>query len=91
MGHGEEFDKMWCTGKGNGKPLQYSCLENLTNSMKRQKDTTPEDEPPSLEGVQYATGEEQRAIMNSSKKSDVVGPKWKRHSVVDVSGDESKV
>ena len=61
------------------------------DSMKRQKDTTPEDEPPSLEGVQYATGEEQRAIMNSSKKSDVVGPKWKRHSVVDVSSGESKV
>ena len=61
------------------------------DSMKRQKDTTPEDEPPSLEGVQYATGEERRAIMNSSKKSDVVGPKWKRHSLVDVSGDESKV
>ena len=52
---------------------------------------TLEDKPPRSEGVQYATGEEQRAIMNSSKKSDVVGPKWKRHSVVDVSGDESKV
>ena len=61
------------------------------DSMKRQKDMTPEDEPPSLEGVQYATGEEWRAIMNSSKKSEVVGPKWEWHSVVDMSGDESKV
>ena len=63
------------------------------NSMKRQKDMTHPGEmsPPRSESVQYATGEERRAIMNSSKKSDVVGPKWKRHSLVDVSGDESKV
>ena len=87
----KSFDKTWSTGWGNGKSLQYSYRENPMDSMKRQKDTTPEDEPPSLEGVQYATGEERRAIMNSSKKSDVVGPKWKRHSLVDVSGDESKV
>ena len=67
---------MWSTGRGNGKLLQYFCLQNPMNCMKRQKDMTPEDEPPSLEGVQYATGEEWRAIMNSSKKSEVVGPKW---------------
>ena len=47
------------------------------DSMKRQKDMTPEDEPPSLEGVQYATGEEWRAIMNSSKKNEVAGAKHK--------------
>ena len=60
-------DKPWSTGEGNGKPLQYSCLQNPMNSMKRQKDMTPEDEPPPrLEGVQYATEEEERAITNSS-------------------------
>ena len=42
----ESSDKMWSTGEGNGKPLQYSCLEIPINSMKRQKDMTPEDEPP---------------------------------------------
>ena len=61
------------------------------NSMKRQKDMTLEDEAPRLEGVQYATGEEQRAITNSSRKSEAAAPKWKRHSVVDVSGGESSL
>ena len=42
----ESSDKMWSTGEGNGKPLQYFCFENPKNSMKRQKDMTPEDEPP---------------------------------------------
>ena len=50
---------------------------------------TPEDEPPKLEGVQYA-GEEQRAITNSSRKNQVTGPKQKRRSAVEVSGGESK-
>ena len=58
------------------------------DSMKRQKDMTPEDEPPRLHRVQYATGKEQRAMTNSSIKN---GPKQKQHSVVDVSGSESKV
>ena len=44
-------DKTWSTGEGNGKPLQYSCFENPKNSMKRQKDTTPEDEPPRSVGA----------------------------------------
>ena len=61
----ENPDKTWSTEGGNGESLQYSCLENPMNSMKRQKDMTPEDEPPMLEDVQYATGEEQR---NSSRK-----------------------
>ena len=52
---------------------------------------TLEDEPPRSEGVQYPTGEEQRAITNSSRKNEAAGPKWERHSVVDVSGGESKV
>ena len=54
----ESFDKTWSTGEGNGKPLQYSCLENLVNSMKRQKDGTLRDELPRSVGAQYATGEE---------------------------------
>ena len=56
----EEPVTMWFTGEGNGKPLQFSCLENLMNSMKRQKDRTLKDELPRLVGTQYTTGEEQR-------------------------------
>ena len=70
----------WSTGGGNHNSLQYSCLENPTDSTKRQKDMTMEDEPPSpprLEGVQYATGEEQSAITNSSRKNEVAGSKQK--------------
>ena len=54
----ERSDTMWSTGEGNGKPLQYSCLENPMNSMKRQNDRTLKDELPRLVGAQYATGEE---------------------------------
>ena len=61
----KSYDKTWPTGEGKGKPLQYSCLENPMNSTKRQKDATLEDESPRLEGVQYVTGEEWRAITNS--------------------------
>ena len=55
----ESSDRMWTTGEGNGKPLQYSCLENPMNSMKRKKDRTLKDELPRLVGAQYTTGEEQ--------------------------------
>ena len=55
-------DKTCSTVGGNGNPLQYSCCENPMNSMKRQKDMTLEDEALRLEGFQYATGEERRAI-----------------------------
>ena len=51
-------DKTWSTGKGNGKPLQYSCLENPINRMKRQKDRTLKDELPRTEGAPYATGDQ---------------------------------
>ena len=51
----ESTDKTWYTGEGNGKPLQYSCLENPMNSMKRQKDGTLKDELPRWVGAQYAT------------------------------------
>ena len=54
----ESSDKMWSTGEGNGKPLQYSFFESPMNSMKRQKDMTLKDELPRLVGAQYATGEE---------------------------------
>ena len=53
----ESSDKMWSTTEGNGKPLQYSCLENPMNSMKREKDGTLQDELPRLVGAQYVTGE----------------------------------
>ena len=61
----ESSDKMWSTGEGNGKPLQYSCLENTNNSMKRQKDSTLRDELARWGGAQYATGEQWR---NNSKR-----------------------
>ena len=87
----ESSDKTWSTGEGNGKPFQYPFYENPMNHMKKQKDMTPEKWPPRLEGVQYATGEEQRVIANSSRKNEVPGPKQKWRSVLDVSGGESKV
>ena len=58
---------MWSTGEGNGKPLQYSCLENPMNSMKRQKGMTPKDELPRLVGAQYPTGDQWR---NNSRKNE---------------------
>ena len=63
----ESSDKTWCTGEGNDKPLQYSCLENTMNSMKRQKDITLKNELPRSVGAQYATGEEWR---NNYRKND---------------------
>ena len=84
----ESSDKVWSTGEGNDKPLQYSCLENLMNSMKRQKDRTLKDELPRSVGSQYATGEEWRS---NSKKNEEMEPKQKQHPVVDVTGDGSKV
>ena len=61
------------------------------NCIKGQKDMTPRDESPRSEVVQYATGEEWRKITNSPRRNEVVGPKQTRHSVVDVSGDASKI
>ena len=63
---------MWSTGEGNGEPLQYSCLQNPMNSMKRQKDMTLKDELTMFVGAQYATGEEQR---NRSRKNEDTEPK----------------
>ena len=84
----ERSDRMWSTGEGNGKPLQYSCLENPVNSMKRQKDRILTDELPRLVGAQYAPGEEWR---NNSRKNEEMEPKRKQHPVVDVTGNGSKV
>ena len=70
----ESSDKMWSTGEGNGKPLQYSCLENPMNSMKREKDKTLKDELPRLVGPQYATEDEWR---NNSTKNEETEPKQK--------------
>ena len=84
----ESSDKMWSSGEGSGKPLQYSCLENRMNSMKRQKDRIPKDELPRLVGAQYATGEQWR---NNSRKNDETELKQKQHPAVDVTGDGSKV
>ena len=84
----ESSDKTWSTGEGNGKPLQYSCLGNRMNSMKRQKDRTLKDELPRLVGAQYATGDHWR---NKSRKNEETEPKQKQHPVVDVTGDGSKV
>ena len=52
----ERFDRMWSTGEGNGKQLQYSFLGNPMNSMKRQNDRILKEELPRLVGAQYATG-----------------------------------
>ena len=79
---------MRSTGEGNGKLLRHSCLENPTDSMKRQKNMTLKDELPRLVGAQYAIGKEQR---NSSRRNEEAEPKQKQHSVVDVSGGGSKV
>ena len=68
----ESSDKTWSTGEGNSKPLQYSCLENPMNSMKRQKDRTLKDELPRSVGAQYAIGEEWR---NNSRKNEETEPK----------------
>ena len=72
----ERSDKMWSTGEGNGKPLQYSCLENPMNSMKRQKDRTLKDELSRSVGAQYATGDQQR---NNSRKNEETESKQKQH------------
>ena len=84
----ERTDRMWSTGEGNGKPLQYSCLENPMNSMKRQKDRTLKDELPRSVGAQYATGDQWRT---NSRKNEEMEQKQKQHPVVDVTGDGSKV
>ena len=79
----ERSDRMWSTGEGNSKPLQYTCLENPMNSTKKQKDRTLKDELPRSVGAQYATGDQWR---NNSTKNEGMEPKQKQHPVVDVTG-----
>ena len=78
-------DKMWSSEEGNGKPLQYSGLENLMNRMKRQKDRALKDELPRLVGAQFAIGDQWR---NNSRKNEEMEPKQKQLPVVDVMGDK---
>ena len=80
--------RMWSTGEGNGKPLQYSCLENPTNSMKRQNDRILKEKLRRSVGAQYATADQWR---NNSRKNERMEPKHKQYPVVDVTGDRSKV
>ena len=75
-------------GEGNGKPLQYSCLENPMKSIKRQKDRTLKDELPRSVGAQYATGDQWRT---NSSKNEETEPKQKQHPAGDMTGDGSKV
>ena len=84
----ESSDKTWSTGEGNGKLLQYSCLENPINSMKWQKDRALKDELPRSVGAHYASGEEWR---NNSRKNEEIESKQKQHPIVAVTSDGSKV
>ena len=72
----------------SSKPLQYSCLENPMNSMKRQNDRILKEKLPRSVGAQYATGEQQR---NNFRKNEGMEPKLKQYPAVDVTGDRSKV
>ena len=84
----ERSDRMWFTGEGNSKQLQYSCLENPMNSMKRQNERILKEELPRSVGAQYATGDQWR---NNSRKNEGMGPNQKQHPVVDGAGDRSTV
>ena len=75
----ESSDKTWSTGEGNDKPLQYSCLENPMNSMKRQKDMTPEDEPPpgwKVSNMLLGKSREQ-LLISPERMKEAAGPKQK--------------
>ena len=84
----ERSDITWSTGEGHGKPLQYSCLENPMNSMKRQNDKILKEELPRSVDAQYVTGDQWR---NNSRKNERMEPKQKQYPAVDVTGDRSKV
>ena len=79
----ERSDRMWSTGEGNHKPLQYSCLENPMNSMKTQNDRLLKEELPRLVGDQYATGDQGR---NNSRKNEGMEPKQKK-KILSCGGD----
>ena len=83
----ERSDRMWSTGEGNGKPLQYSCIENPMNSMTRQYDMILKEKFPRSVGVQCATGDQWR---NNSRKNEGMEPKQKQYPAVDVTGERRK-
>ena len=84
----ERFDRLWSTGEGNDKPLQYSWLENPMNSMKRQNDRILKEDLPRSVRAQHATGDQWR---NNSRKNVGMEQKPKEYPAVDVTGDRSKV
>ena len=84
----ERSDRMWSTGEGNGKPLQYSCLENPMNNMERQNDRILKGKLPRSLGTQHANGDQWR---NNSRENEGMEPKQKQYPAVDVTGDRSKV
>ena len=83
----ESSDKIWFSEEGNGKPRQYSCLENSMNSMKRQNDKILKEELPRSVGAQDATVDQWR---NNSRKNEGMEPKQKQYPVMDVTGNRSK-
>ena len=83
----ERSDRMWSTGEGTGKPLQYSCLENPMNSRKRQNDRILKEELPRSLGAQYATGDQWRS---NSRKNEGMEPKQKQSPAVDVTVIEAR-
>ena len=82
------MDRIWSTEDGNGKSLQYSCLENPMNRMKRQNDRILKEELPRSVSAQYATRDQWR---DNSRKNEGMEPKQKQYPVVDVTGDRSKL
>ena len=84
----DRSDRMWSTAEGNGKPLQYSCLENPMNSMQRQNDRILKEELTRSVSAQYATGAQWR---NNSRKNEGMDPNQNQYPVVYVAGDRSKV
>ena len=84
----ERSDRMWSPGERNGKPLQYPCLENPMNSMKRQNDRILKEKLSRSVDAQYATGDQWR---NNSRKNEGMEPKQNQYPVVDVNDDRSKV
>ena len=84
----ESSDKTWSAREGNCKLFQYSCLENPTSSMKRQKDRTLKEELPRSVGAQYAAGDQWR---NSSRRNEEAEAKQEQRPAVDASDDGSRV
>ena len=84
----ESSDRMWSAGEGNGKALQYSCLESPMKSMKRQNGRLLKEELPRSVGGQHATGDQWG---NNSRKNEGMEPKQKQYPAVGVTGDRRKV